>query len=66
MNAFVRAHSYSPLAIPVCGGSYRLKSYSDVMVFIVNKANPIAQILAGKLMLETPVLNDESVLYSRM
>jgi phosphate transport system substrate-binding protein len=49
LQAFVRAHGYSPLAIPVCGGSIRLKSYSDVMVFIVNKDNPIDKITYSQL-----------------
>jgi phosphate transport system substrate-binding protein len=49
LNAFVHSHGYAPLPIPICGGSYRLRSYSDVMVFIVNKDNPIERISYDKL-----------------
>ncbi len=49
MQKFVREHSYSPLAVPICGGSYRSKSYSDVMDLIVNADNPLDKITYAQL-----------------
>ncbi len=49
LQAFVRTYGYSPLPVPICGGSFRQKSYSDAMTFIVNKDNPIEKITYAEL-----------------
>jgi len=49
LQAFVRTYGYSPLPVPICGGSFRQKSYSDAMTFIVNKDNPLDKITYAEL-----------------
>jgi phosphate transport system substrate-binding protein len=41
---FVDKFGYPPLAVAVSGGSYAVKAFTDCVVFIVNKDNPLNQI----------------------
>lgn len=46
---FVDKFGYEPLAISVSGGSYAVKAFTDCIVFIVNKDNPVNQITYPQL-----------------
>ncbi len=46
---FVDKFGYKPLGISVSGGSYAVKAYTDCVVFIVNKDNPLNEITYPQL-----------------
>jgi phosphate transport system substrate-binding protein len=46
---FVDKFGYKPLAISVSGGSYAVKAFTDCIVFIVNKDNPLNEITYPQL-----------------
>lgn len=46
---FVDKFGYKPLAISVAGGSYAVKAFTDCVVFIVNKDNPLNEITYPQL-----------------
>ena len=41
---FIDKFGYKPLAISVAGGSFAVKAFTDCVVFIVNKENPLDEI----------------------
>lgn len=41
---FIDKFGYQPLAISVAGGSYAVKAFTDCVVFIINKDNPLSEI----------------------
>src|SRR5581483_3393286 len=41
---FVDKFGYKPLAVSVSGGSLAVKAFTDCIVFIVNKDNPLTEI----------------------
>jgi phosphate transport system substrate-binding protein len=46
---FVDKFGYKPLAVSVSGGSYNVKAFTDCVVFIVNKDNPLNEITYPQL-----------------
>lgn len=46
---FVDKFGYEPLAISVAGGSFAVKAFTDCVVFIVNKENPLTEITYPQL-----------------
>ncbi|MDQ2834521.1 MAG: substrate-binding domain-containing protein [Acidobacteriota bacterium] len=46
---FVEKFGYKPLAVAVAGGSLRTKAFTDAIVFIVHKDNPLNQITFQQL-----------------
>ena len=46
---FVDKFGYKPLAISVAGGSFAVKAFTDCIVFIVNKDNPLNEITYPQL-----------------
>jgi phosphate transport system substrate-binding protein len=44
VTPFIDKFSYEPLAVSVAGGSFAVKAFTDCVVFIVNKDNPLAEI----------------------
>jgi phosphate transport system substrate-binding protein len=46
---FVDKFGYKPLAVSVSGGSYAVKAFTDCIVFIVNKDNPLNEITYPQL-----------------
>lgn len=46
---FVDKFGYRPLAISVSGGSFAVKAFTDCLVFIVNKDNPLNEISYAQL-----------------
>jgi phosphate transport system substrate-binding protein len=46
---FVDKFGYKPLAISVSGGSYAVKAFTDCVVFIVNKDNPLNELTYPQL-----------------
>lgn len=46
---FIDKFGYKPLAIAVSGGSLRVKAFTDCIVFIVNKDNPLNEITFPQL-----------------
>ena len=46
---FVDKFGYKPLAISVSGGSHAVKAFTDAVVFIVNKDNPLTEITYPQL-----------------
>jgi phosphate transport system substrate-binding protein len=46
---FVDKFGYKPLAVSVSGGSFAVKAFTDAVVFIVNKANPLNEISYAQL-----------------
>lgn len=46
---FIDKFGYKPLAISVAGGSFAAKAFTDCVVFIVNKQNPINEITFPQL-----------------
>ncbi len=46
---FVDKFGYKPLAVAVSGGSYAVKAFTDCIVFIVNKDNPLNEITFPQL-----------------
>ena len=46
---FVDKFGYKPLAIAVAGGSYEVKAFTDCVVFIVHKDNPLNEITYAQL-----------------
>ncbi len=46
---FIDKFGYKPLAVSVSGGSYAVKAFTDAIVFIVNKDNPLNEITYAQL-----------------
>lgn len=46
---FVDKFGYKPLAVAVCGGSLSAKAFTDAIVFIVHKDNPLDKITFAQL-----------------
>ena len=46
---FVDKFGYKPLAVSVSGGSFAVKAFTDCVVFIVNKDNPLSEITYPQL-----------------
>lgn len=46
---FVDKFGYKPLAVSVSGGSFAVKAFTDCVVFIVNKENPLNEITYPQL-----------------
>ncbi|HEY5055507.1 MAG TPA: substrate-binding domain-containing protein [Acidobacteriaceae bacterium] len=46
---FIDKFGYKPLAISVSGGSFAVKAFTDCVVFIVNKDNPITEVTYPQL-----------------
>lgn len=46
---FVEKFGYKPLAVAVAGGSFRVKAFTDAIVFIVHKDNPLNEITFQQL-----------------
>jgi phosphate transport system substrate-binding protein len=46
---FVEKFGYKPLAVSVSGGSLAVKAFTDCVVFIVNKDNPLSEISYAQL-----------------
>lgn len=46
---FVEKFGYKPLAVAVSGGSFAVKAFTDAIVFIVHKDNPLDQITFAQL-----------------
>jgi phosphate transport system substrate-binding protein len=46
---FVEKFGYKPLAVSVSGGSFAVKAFTDCIVFIVNKDNPLSEITYPQL-----------------
>lgn len=46
---FVEKFGYKPLAVAVAGGSLRVKAFTDAIVFIVHKDNPLNEITFQQL-----------------
>ncbi len=44
VTPFIDKFGYKPLAISVAGGSFAVKAFTDAVVFIVNKDNPLDEI----------------------
>src|SRR5579859_7352785 len=44
VTPFIDKFGYKPLAISVAGGSFAVKAFTDCIVFIVNKDNPLIEI----------------------
>jgi phosphate transport system substrate-binding protein len=46
---FIDKFGYKPLAVSVSGGSFAVKAFTDCVVFIVNKDNPLNEITYPQL-----------------
>jgi len=46
---FIDKFGYKPLGVAVAGGSFRVKAFTDAIVFIVHKDNPLNQITFQQL-----------------
>jgi len=46
---FVTDHGYTPLSVPVSGGSYRQFGFLDAISFFVNQANPVEHLSLAQL-----------------
>jgi phosphate transport system substrate-binding protein len=49
VTPFIEKFGHKPLALAVAGGSYADKAFTDCIVFIVNKDNPLSQISFDQL-----------------
>jgi phosphate transport system substrate-binding protein len=49
VTPFIDKFGYQPLAVSVAGGSFAVKAFTDAVVFIVNKDNPLNEITLPQL-----------------
>lgn len=49
VTPFIDKFGYEPLAVSVAGGSFADKAFTDCVVFIVNKANPLNEVSFAQL-----------------